>query len=216
MLWSFFGVRRRSDAARDLQSASFGMVVAAGIFVAAALVVSIAALVRFVVVEAPRGPSDPAAGQAQAAAQVKRHGPVKVHGTMEERVPACTACHSDATQATPDGFSPRIAGKPAGYLFNQLVSFRDGVRTYPPMVYLTQNLSEAYLREMAEHFSALELPYPVPERMALSSEQAARAQRIVEQGDAARGVPACVECHGRTLAGWRRTFRAFSVCRAST
>ena len=201
MLWSVFGVRRRSDAARDLRSASFGMVVAAGIFVVAALVAAIAALVRFVVVDAPRVPSDPAAAQVQALTQVKPHGPVKVHGTMAERVAACTACHSEATQATPDGFSPRIAGKPAGYLFNQLASFRDGVRTYPPMVYLTQNLSDAYLREMAEHFSALELPYPPPEPMTLSAEQATRARRIVEQGDAARGVPACTACHGRTLAG---------------
>jgi cytochrome c553 len=30
----------------------------------------------------------------------------------------------------------RIAGKPAGYLYNQLLNFRDGRRNYPLMTYI--------------------------------------------------------------------------------
>jgi len=146
----------------------------------------------------PRGGEQPLAEKALPA---KRHGPVVVHDTMAARLAACAACHSNATELSRDGYSPRLAGKPAGYLFNQLVSFRDGRRTFPPMMYMTQNFPDAYLREIAEYFSALELPYPLPEPATLSPEQAARARSIVEHGDPARKVPACIECHGRTLAG---------------
>src|SRR5690606_3926273 len=51
-----------------------------------------------------------------------------IPGTMEARVAACVHCHGANGRAGPDGFYPRIAGKPAGYLFAQLVSFRDGGR----------------------------------------------------------------------------------------
>jgi cytochrome c553 len=201
VVWSLFGVRRGSDAARDLESMPLGMVAGAAIFVLAVFVVTIASLVRFVIVGPPPPRPEAAPAFSAAASQPKRHGPVRVRGSMEERVAACTACHSSATEATRDGFSPRIAGKPAGYLFNQLISFRDARRTYPQMVYVTQNLSEAYLREIAEHFSGLDLPYPPPEPLSLSPEQAARAERLIRHGDPARDVPACIACHGNNLAG---------------
>lgn len=177
-------------------------IIAIGVLVAVMVVGVIATMVRFPAGDADgRGAESTSAEPAATAGVSRRHGPVVVRGTMEERVAACTSCHSAATEATPDGFSPRIAGKPVGYLFNQLLGFRDGRRTYPPMVYLVQNLSEAYLREMAAYFAELELPYPPPERTALSNEESARARNVVEHGDPARGVPACTECHGRNLAG---------------
>ena len=38
---------------------------------------------------------------------------------MAERTRACTACHGEQGRAGPDGYYPRLAGKPAGYLFNR-------------------------------------------------------------------------------------------------
>lgn len=55
-------------------------------------------------------------------------GPLEVPDTIAERVQACTVCHGKQGRATNEGYFPRIAGKPAGYLFNQLVNFRDGRR----------------------------------------------------------------------------------------
>jgi len=49
---------------------------------------------------------------------------------MAERTRACTACHGDQGKAGPDGYYPRLAGKPAGYLFNQLKNFQEGKRHY--------------------------------------------------------------------------------------
>ena len=47
---------------------------------------------------------------------------------MEQRMQACVACHGKEGRATSTGYFPRIAGKPAGYLYNQLVNFREGRR----------------------------------------------------------------------------------------
>src|SRR3954468_11740688 len=198
VLWSIFGVRRRSDAARDLESTHPAILIGAAALVALLLVGMFAALAHFVTRQRPQ---PEAKTEAAAVAPAGLHGPVRVADTMEERARPCTTCHGAETHATSDGFSPRIAGKPAGYLFNQLASFRDGRRTYAPMVYLVQYMSDEYLREMADYFAALQLPYPAPEPAAATPADLARAARLVERGDPARGVPACVECHGEKLSG---------------
>ena len=48
--------------------------------------------------------------------------------TMAARVLACASCHGAEGEGTSDVYFPRLAGKPAGYLYNQLVAFRDGRR----------------------------------------------------------------------------------------
>jgi cytochrome c553 len=121
--------------------------------------------------------------------------------TIAERMRPCGACHGRESVATADGYSPRIAGKPAGYLLNQLRSFRDGRRTYAPMVYLVQYMSDAYLREIADYFAALELPYPAPQPVVASRDALARGQALGRDGDRAKDIPACRACHGDALTG---------------
>jgi len=121
--------------------------------------------------------------------------------TMAQRVLACTACHGKEGRAASDGFYPRIAGKPAGYLYNQLLAFRDGRRQYTLMTALIDPLSESYLREIAEHFAAIELPYAAPQPASATAELLARGRMLVFDGDPARQVPACVACHGNRLTG---------------
>ena len=59
------------------------------------------------------------------AAAALAHAAPKIEDTMAQRVQACTGCHGPQGRAASDGYYPRIAGKPAGYLYNQLVSFRE-------------------------------------------------------------------------------------------
>lgn len=125
----------------------------------------------------------------------------RVEDSMAQRVLACTVCHGKEGRAASDGFYPRIAGKPAGYLYNQLVAFRDGRRHYALMTALIDPLSDAYLREIAAHFARLELPYPAPQPPTASAAALARGQALVTVGDPARGVPACSACHGAALTG---------------
>lgn len=121
--------------------------------------------------------------------------------TMAERVAPCTACHGKEGRASNDGYFPRIAGKPAGYLFNQLVNFRDGRRTFAPMTYLIDHMSETYLLEIARHFASLDLPYPPPQTKAAPAGKLALGKALVSGGAPDRDIPACRNCHGRSLTG---------------
>ena len=127
--------------------------------------------------------------------------PRKIEDNMAERTRACTVCHGDQGRAGPDGYYPRLAGKPAGYLHHQLRNFAEGRRHYGLMTRLVDPLSDAYLAEIAAHFASLQLPYPPPSPSRLPAERLARGRQIVLQGDAARGLPACVQCHGERLTG---------------
>jgi cytochrome c553 len=121
--------------------------------------------------------------------------------TIAQRVLACTGCHGREGRAAPDGYYPRIAGKPAGYLFNQLRNFRDERRRYELMNGLLALLDDAYLREIAEHFASLDLPYPPPLAPAASAALRDAGEALVRRGDAARGLPACNDCHGAQMTG---------------
>jgi cytochrome c553 len=121
--------------------------------------------------------------------------------TMAARVLACAPCHGAQGEGTKDPYFPRLSGKPAGYLYNQLVAFRNGRRRYPPMNYLLEFLPEEYLKQMADYFAELKPPLPAPAVADVSNEVLARGERLVKQGDYARGVPACSSCHGPSLTG---------------
>lgn len=123
-----------------------------------------------------------------------------VHG-MAPRVLACVACHGREGRATNQGYFPRIAGKPAGYLYNQLLNFRDGRRNYPPMALLLEHLTDAYLLEMAQHFANTEVPYPAPQTQNAPAATLERGRVLVMEGDASRKLPACVQCHGAAMTG---------------
>lgn len=122
---------------------------------------------------------------------------------MAERTRACTACHGAQGRAAADGYYPRIAGKPAGYLYHQLLNFREGRRHYGLMVRMVDPLTNAYLLEIAEYFAALDLPYPPPQPTAAAPATLQRGRQLAQQGDAALNIPACVQCHGAALTGVR-------------
>ena len=126
--------------------------------------------------------------------------------SMAKRMQACTTCHG----AEPSGgrtanevYFPRIAGKPVGYLYNQLLNFRDGRRHYGLMVGMVEYLSDDYLLEMAQYFAQLDVPYPAPAplKAGVSPATLAMGKTLVFQGDKARGIPACTACHGTSLMG---------------
>jgi cytochrome c553 len=119
--------------------------------------------------------------------------------TLQQRVAPCLACHQP--QGRNDAFFPRIAGKPEGYLYNQLLNFRDGRRQFPMMTYMVEQLPEPYLREIAQFFASQHPPHPSPAPVAATAEMLERGRVLAQQGDAARKVPACVACHGQQLAG---------------
>lgn len=128
--------------------------------------------------------------------------PARADEAMAQRTRACTACHGEQGRAGPDGYYPRLAGKPAGYLFHQLQHFRDGRRHYGLMNRLLQPLSDDYLMRIAQHFADQQVPYPPPLPLGANERSTAAAgEALALRGDAARGLPACTACHGATLTG---------------
>ena len=121
--------------------------------------------------------------------------------SMEARVQGCVTCHGQAGQGTGNGYFPRIAGKPAGYLYNQLAAFRDGHRRYLPMNYLVAYMPDSYLREIAQYFSAQRPPFAPREDARVDAAVLARGQKVVTQGDSNRAIPPCIACHGSALTG---------------
>jgi len=121
--------------------------------------------------------------------------------SIQQRVKPCTTCHGNEGRATREGYYPRIAGKPAGYLFNQLTNFRDDRRHYSMMSYMAQLQTDDYLHEIAEYFGSLRVPYPPPHAPAVSTVVLDRGRQLVMQGDPTLKLPACISCHGRRLLG---------------
>ena len=120
---------------------------------------------------------------------------------MTARVLACAPCHGSVGQGTQDDAFPRLSGKPAGYLYNQLVAFRDGRRRYAPMNYLLGYLPDTYLQMMADYFATQRPPLPQPAVPIVSAALLALGEGLVSHGDSARGIPACSTCHGPAFTG---------------
>ncbi|CAG9211261.1 Cytochrome c553-like [Paraburkholderia tropica] len=121
--------------------------------------------------------------------------------TMQARVMGCAACHGAHGEGTDNDYFPRLAGKPAGYLYNQLIAFRDGGRSYPPMNYLLAYLPDAYLKQIAEFFAQQHPPYPPPATPKVDAAMLALGKSLVLNGAPNRNVPACAACHGAGLTG---------------
>jgi cytochrome c553 len=128
----------------------------------------------------------------------------RVPDSLEQRIAPCLACHApkDGAGTRVGGvYFPRIAGKPGGYLYNQLVNFREGRRGYPLMTWMVNHLSDPYLVEIADYFAAQHPPVPAPAPSNAPAAVLERGERLVRHGDPALKVPACVACHGQQLAG---------------
>jgi cytochrome c553 len=133
--------------------------------------------------------------------RAQTQGTVTAPDSIATRVMACSACHGERGQGSGDDYFPRLAGKPSGYLYNQLVAFRDGKRKYPPMNYLLAYLPDSYLQEIAGYFAIQQTPFPVLPRPNVGPQVLALGQQLALKGDPARHIPSCAACHGASLTG---------------
>lgn len=136
-----------------------------------------------------------------ALAQAQAASTVTLPDNTASRVLACSSCHGHQGEGSKDDYFPRLAGKPAGYLYHQLVAFRDGRRKYAPMNYLLEYLPDSYLQEMAQYFATQQTAFPVLPRPTASASVLALGEKLALNGDASRHIPSCVACHGNSLTG---------------
>lgn len=127
--------------------------------------------------------------------------PLGAPGSIAERVAACTMCHGATDVQGADAFYPAISGKPAQYLYQQLLRFREGSREYLPMQRLLANLSDDYLHDIATWFSEQTPQYKHAPPATVPASILAMGEKLALQGAPERQIPACVACHGENLKG---------------
>jgi cytochrome c553 len=102
----------------------------------------------------------------------------------------CAACHGvDGNSVTPDW--PMLAGQHASYIVRQLQAFKNGERTDVTMKPFADLLSDQDMLDVAAYFAA-QTPTPKGADPTLVG----LGQQIYRGGVPARGVAACIACHG--------------------
>jgi cytochrome c553 len=86
---------------------------------------------------------------------------------------------------------PSLAGQPASFIVGQLQQFRDGTRVNPLMTPMAAPLSDADMADLAAHFAQ-----QTPAGLEADPSNWKAGERLFRGGDSARGIPACIACHG--------------------
>ena len=122
---------------------------------------------------------------------------------------ACAACHGLDGNAMQQN-APRIAGMPERYVANQLALFKSGERSTgmaAVMKPFADTLSAQDMRDVGAYFATQKPGAGVADDSVIASGPNKDmkffevGQRLFRSGDAARGIPACMACHGPAGAG---------------
>src|SRR5690554_5317815 len=109
---------------------------------------------------------------------------LQVPNTMEQRLAACSQCHGEYGYGNAvDPNIPRLAEKPAGYLYKQLLSFKAGEGRSAAMEYVVRPLSPEYLKAIAKYYAAQSVPFHEQAIPELADEQMQRGEILVNEGD---------------------------------
>jgi cytochrome c553 len=102
----------------------------------------------------------------------------------------CAGCHgADGNSINP--LWPSLAGQHADYTARQLRAYQAGERADVLMSTFAATLSEADIADLAAYFESQEL---TPK--GADPDLVVEGERIYRGGIAARGIPACIACHG--------------------
>ncbi|HEX3948526.1 MAG TPA: c-type cytochrome [Steroidobacteraceae bacterium] len=107
----------------------------------------------------------------------------------------CQACHGANGNSTNPEW-PSLAGLGADYIAEQLNNFKTGKRASPVMMPMTVNLTTNDMADLGMYFDSLT-------NTGLEADPSywQAGERLYRGGDQARGIPACMACHGATGKG---------------
>ncbi len=115
--------------------------------------------------------------------------------TANEKTKTCAACHGvDGNSVNP--VWPKLAGQHAEYIFKQLKDFHSGARKNVQMSPLAAPLSEEDMQDIATYYSSQKIKIGHA-----SAKTLPLGEQIYRAGDASKGLPACMACHGPSGAG---------------
>jgi cytochrome c553 len=102
----------------------------------------------------------------------------------------CQACHGpNGNSANPEW--PSLAGLGADYIAAQLENFKAGKRANPVMMPNAMTLSTSDMADLGAYFDGL-----VNTGLEADPSYWRAGEKLYRGGDAARGIPACMACHG--------------------
>jgi cytochrome c553 len=113
----------------------------------------------------------------------------------ESPLPPCEACHGAHGEGMAAAHVPSIAGQSAEYLKKQLDDYALGTRDNPIMRNFAKALSEQQRIDYARRYASMSAPYAL-KVAAFNVVVLARGHQLAYQGDEARRVQACNNCHG--------------------
>src|SRR5271168_1966552 len=107
----------------------------------------------------------------------------------------CQACHGATGNSTNPEW-PSLAGLGADYIADQLNNFKTGKRASPVMMPMTANLTADDMADLGLYFDSLT-------NTGLEADPSywQAGEKLYRGGDQARGIPACMACHGPTGKG---------------
>jgi cytochrome c553 len=107
----------------------------------------------------------------------------------------CQACHGANGNSTNPEW-PSLAGLGADYIAEQLKNFKEGKRTNPVMMPNAMSLSAGDMADLGAYFDSLT-------NTGLEADPSywQAGEKLYRGGDSARGIPACMACHGPTGRG---------------
>jgi cytochrome c553 len=140
---------------------------------------------------------------------VRRITPVAGDVQEGERASAiCVPCHGLAGMS-PVPIFPNIAGQSADYLYWELMDSARGTRPESPMTAIASALDEPTMRNLSLYYAGLTAKRVGPAADA-DAARLRRGETLYRTGDATRGIPACIGCHGEGAGGHPNPLRADS------
>jgi cytochrome c553 len=131
----------------------------------------------------------------------------------KELAESCKSCHGDKGQGMKEETRddeilpaiPALAGQVANYTYKQLRDYSNDSRSHVQMTGVAKGLTEQDAADLAVWFNSL----PVQENKS-GSQNLARAEKMVEQGDGKRILPPCFVCHGSKGQGEKQDIPALA------
>ena len=114
----------------------------------------------------------------------------------------CAACHGDKGLSQSIGSGPvfpSLAGQSAYAIYKQLHDFQSGARVNPQMSPIAQMLAVADLANVAAYYADASKEYAAIGKRELIGD--AEIDKLANEGDSHRRLPACLACHVNNSGG---------------
>lgn len=120
-------------------------------------------------------------------------------GPPSQAFAACSRCHGFTGEGSPTGAFPRLSYQNADYLYRSLQEYANGERPSGIMAPVARALTDTQMRSVAQHYASTgpaSAPHDGAAARNIDPLLIQQGGVLAAVGDPARGIEACVRCHG--------------------